>query len=109
MFVNPFKFHHVDEFPGVLVPLDETTHRSSIDHQRASLATIDPRDSEKDDKDKDPSDTLKRPNSNASSGVVNHGMTVAALKADIDADVAASDSNTPYDRMSWPFPCCQHS
>ncbi|RMZ66086.1 sugar transporter [Pyrenophora seminiperda CCB06] len=94
MFVNPFKTHHVDEFPDVLVPLDETTHRNSVStHPRASLAT-----SEKATKDDAPSDSLRRPESNASSGVVNHGMTVAALKAEIDADVAASDTDTPYDR-----------
>jgi hypothetical protein len=94
MFVNPFKSHHVDDFPGVHVPLDDTTHRGSIStHQRASLAS-----SEKATKDDEPADALRRPDSNASSGVVNHGMTVAALKAEIEADVAASDSDTPYDR-----------
>ena len=94
MFVNPFKSHTVDEFPDVLVPLDDTTHRDSIftQHQRASLAT-----SEKTKKD-EPADGLTRPDSNASSGVVNHGMTVAALRAEIEADLAASDTDTPYDR-----------
>jgi hypothetical protein len=95
MFVNPFKSHHVDEFPDVLVPLDDTTHRGSIStqHQRASLAT-----SEKTKKDEETADGLTRPDSNASSGVVNHGMTIAALKAKIEADVAASDTDSPYDR-----------
>jgi hypothetical protein len=97
MFVNPFKAHHVDEFPGVHVPLDDSTHRASVasTYPRASLAT-----SEKATKD----DALRRPDSNASSGVVNHGMTVAALKAEIEADVAASDTDTPYDRTSCGFP-----
>lgn len=36
--------------------------------------------------------------SNASSGVVNHRMTLEVLKAEIAADVAAPDTNTPYDR-----------
>lgn len=95
MFVNPFKAHHVDEFPGVHVPLDDSTHRASVasTHPRASLGN-----SEK-AKDDEPND-LRRPESNASSGVVNHGMTVAALKAEIEADVAASDQDTPYDRTS---------
>jgi hypothetical protein len=95
MFVNPFKSHTVDEFPDVHVPLDDTTHRGSIftQHQRASLAT-----SEKTKKDDEPADGLTRPDSSASSGVVNSGMTVAALKAEIEADVAASDTDTPYDR-----------
>ena len=95
MFVNPFKAHHVDEFPDVHVPLDDTTHRNSVStHQRASLATS----SEKAPKDDEPGDFLRRPESSASSGVVNHGMSIAALKAEIDADVAASDTDTPYDR-----------
>ena len=94
MFVNPFKTHHIDEFPDVHVPLDDTTHRNSVStHPRASLAT-----SEKATKDDEPGDTLRRPESNASSGVVNHGMTIAALRAEIDADVAASGTDTPYDR-----------
>lgn len=93
--MNPFKAHHVDEFPGVHVPLDDSTHRASVasTHPRASLGN-----SEK-AKDDEPND-LRRPESNASSGVVNHGMTVAALKAEIEADVAASDTDTPYDRKS---------
>jgi hypothetical protein len=95
MFVNPFKSHTVDEFPDVLVPLDDTTHRGSIStqHQRGSLAT-----SEKTKKDDERADGLTRSESNAPSDVVNHGMTVAALRAEIEADLAASDTDTPYDR-----------
>jgi hypothetical protein len=44
-------------------------------------------------------DAHGRPDSDASSGVVNHGMTVEALKAEIIADLAAADTDTPYDRM----------
>jgi hypothetical protein len=99
--VNPFKSHHVDEFPDVHVPLDDSTHRGSISthHQRASLNT-----SEKTRKNDEPVDGLTRPDSIASSGVVNHGMTVEALKLEIEADVAASDTDTPYDRKS----CCTY-
>ena len=52
---------------------------------------------EKSDK---PDDIPRRPNSDASSGVVNHGMTVETLKAEIIADVAASDTDTPHDRKA---------
>jgi hypothetical protein len=94
MFVNPFKSHHVDEFPEVYVPLDASTHRSSLTtDQRASLAA-DPEKSKEDEA----GNTLHRPTSDASSGVVNAGLTVAALKAEIERDVAASDTDTPYDR-----------
>jgi MFS family permease len=96
MFVNPFKSHHVDEFPEVYVPLDASTHRSSLTtDQRASLAA-DPEKSKEDEA----GNTLHRPTSDASSGVVNAGLTVAALKAEIERDVAASDTDTPYDRKS---------
>jgi hypothetical protein len=97
IFVNPFKSHDVSEFPGVLQPLDQAPQRASIaTTQRASIATT---EREKTDKDEEPKDDmLRRPDSNASSGIVNHGMTVEALKAEIIADVAASDTDTPYDR-----------
>jgi hypothetical protein len=99
IFVNPFKSHDVSEFPGVLQPLDQAPHRGSIaTDQRASIATS---EREKTDKDTEPKDNaLRRPDSNASSGIVNHGMTVETLKAEIIADVAASDTDTPYDRKS---------
>lgn len=103
VFVNPFKSHHVDEFPGVLVPLDETTHRNSVQTPRASIPTS---ESEKESKNEDPSSIPGRPDSDASSGIINHGMTVAALKAEIVADVAASETDTPYDRrFSTIFVC----
>jgi hypothetical protein len=101
MFVNPFKSHDVSEFPGVLQPLSQAPHHASNPaDQRASLAPTasDRRQSEKTEQEDKPDDTLRRPDSNASSGIVNHGMTVEALKAEIIADVAASDTDTPYDR-----------
>ncbi|OAK99711.1 MFS general substrate transporter [Phaeosphaeriaceae sp. SRC1lsM3a] len=98
MFVNPFKSHDVEEFPGVHQPLETAPHRASSvsANQRASIAPTER--TEKDDKPED--DTLRRPDSSASSGVVNHGMTRETLKAEILADVAANDLDTPYDRKS---------
>jgi hypothetical protein len=94
IFVNPFKKHDVSEFPDVLRPLDTAPHRASVSAEpRPSIAPT-----EKTEKDDKPDDALRRPDSNASSGIVNHGMTVEALKAEIIADVAASDTDTPYDR-----------
>jgi hypothetical protein len=94
IFVNPFKKHDVSEFPDVLRPLDTAPQRASVSHeQRSSIAPT-----EKTEKDDKPDDILRRPDSNASSGIVNHGMTVEALKAEIIADVAAADTDTPYDR-----------
>ncbi|KAF1921820.1 major facilitator superfamily domain-containing protein [Ampelomyces quisqualis] len=99
VFVNPFKSHDVSEFPGVLQPLDQAPQRASITtNQRAPIAAAEREKPNKDDEPKD--DVLRRPDSYASSGIVNHGMTLEALKAEILADVAASDTDTPYDRKS---------
>ena len=87
MFINPFKKHDVSEFPGVLVPLDDSA-------QRASISSAVPHESEKGNKDDQPT----RPPSEAGSGIVNHGMTMESLKQEIIADVAAADQDTPYDR-----------
>jgi MFS family permease len=93
MFINPFKKHSVDEFPDVHVPLEQSIPSGSIAPERQSNS---PAPSEKGSKD----DRSAHPESDASSGVVNHGMTLAALKAEIEADVAASGTDTPYDRKS---------
>lgn len=96
MFINPFKKHDVSEFPGVLVPLDESTHRASI-----SSAVPTENDKAKKSEDNQPT----RPSSDAASGIVNHGMTKEALREEIIADVAAADQDTPYDRTFASF--CQ--
>jgi hypothetical protein len=90
MFINPFKRHDASEYPGVLVPLDDSTHRAS--------AFAVPHESEKAKKDETPAEQPTRPPSEAGSGVVNNGMTVESLKQEILADVAAADQDTPYDR-----------
>lgn len=78
----------MSEFPGVLVPLDESTHR-------ASVSSAVPNEN---DKSKTEGDESMRPASDAGSGIVNHGMTKESLKQEIIADVAAADQDTPYDR-----------
>lgn len=78
----------MSEFPGVLVPLDESTHRASIS------STV-PNET---DKAKAEGSEPMRPASDAGSGIVNHGMTKESLKQEIIADVAAADQDTPYDR-----------
>lgn len=80
----------MSEFPGVLVPLDESTHRTSISSAAANET----------DKAKTAADRPMRPASDAGSGIVNHGMTMESLKQEIIADVAAADQDTPYDRKA---------
>jgi hypothetical protein len=89
MFTNPFKKHDVSEFPGVLVPLEQSHHNSN-----ASQPTNSEKAKKADDSDNEP----MRLESDASSGIVNEGMTIDSLKAEILADVAASESDTPYER-----------
>jgi hypothetical protein len=88
MFTNPFKKHDVSEFPGVLVPLEQSHHSN------ASQPTNSEKAKKADDSDNEP----MRLESDASSGIVNEGMTIDSLKAEILADVAASESDTPYER-----------
>ena len=100
MFINPFKKHDVSEFPGVLVPLDESTHRASI----SSAVARSERGNKEGDKDETAAAT--RPPSESGSGVVNHGMTKETLKQEILDDVAAADQDTPYDRTWKPPGVC---
>ncbi|GME23352.1 General substrate transporter [Neofusicoccum parvum] len=80
-FLNPFHKHDVSEFPGVLVPL------ASAPHRRSSVVS----------KTESPDDAAEKSTGSSSwSG----GMTVEALKAEIDADLAAGGVNTAYDRKS---------
>lgn len=81
----------MSEFPGVLVPLDDSTHRASISSEV-------PHESEKAKKDATPTEQPTQPTSDAGSGIVNNGMTYESLKQEILADVAAADQDTPYDR-----------
>ncbi|EOD43656.1 putative sugar transporter protein [Neofusicoccum parvum UCRNP2] len=80
-FLNPFHKHDVSEFPGVLVPL------ASAPHRRSSVVS----------KTESPDDAAEKSTGSSSwSG----GMTVEALKAEIDADLVAGGVNTAYDRKS---------
>ncbi|KAF2736391.1 sugar transporter [Polyplosphaeria fusca] len=89
-FMNPFKKHDVSEFPGVLVPLQQSTHRNSVDaRRRSSITSIG--GGRKSHTEKDDSD--------AASGVT-EGFTIEMLKAEIEADLAASDEQTAYDKKS---------
>jgi len=88
LFVNPFKKNDLSEFPGVLVPLQHAPHRSSI-ARRASTTSVLSRKDEKDGKIE----------SDAGSSL-NAGLTIEALRAEIEADLAASEFNSSYDSTS---------
>jgi hypothetical protein len=71
-FLNPFKKHDVSEFPGVLVPLQQARHRSSV---ISKIESTDTRD-----------DTS-----------IGSALTIDSLKAEIESDLAASGVNGSYD------------
>lgn len=88
-FTNPFKKHDVSEFEGVLVPLQQAAHRNSVATQRrTSITSQISRKSEK---------ASEKADSNYDSSVT-VGLTIESLKAEIEADLAAGESHTSYDR-----------
>lgn len=101
LFVNPFKKHDVSEFPGVLVPLEQAAHRNSIagggGTRRASVASS--ALSRKNSEGKNDNDNEKHDDSDSGDDVT-VGLTVEALRAEIESDLAASELNSSYDRMS---------
>lgn len=86
-FFNPFKKYDVSEFPGVLVPLQKAAHRTSISAQRRGSIT---------------SGKIEKDENSFSSGVT-QGLTIEALKAEVEADLSASGLNSSYDRKSKVF------
>ncbi|KAF2692127.1 sugar transporter [Lentithecium fluviatile CBS 122367] len=99
--LNPFKKHDVSEFPGVLVPLDQAPHGNSATSRRnGASGTTTPRGekSETDEKSaRKDSDSPSGAPSLATGGV---GLTLERLRAEIDADMAAGDTQTAYDRKA---------
>lgn len=102
-FLNPFKKHDVSEFPGVLVPLHQAEHRNSIVSQRGLSLTSPPSQADQDEKNSRKDSDSRSGDVSLSAGVTNGvttGLTVELLRAEIEADLAASDSKTAYDRKS---------
>ncbi|KAI9682203.1 MAG: hypothetical protein M1817_000257 [Caeruleum heppii] len=87
IFVNPFKKHDVNEYPGVLVPLQSAPrHPSIVEKHDANL--------------KDGA----APGSDGELGTRSSSdyspFTIEGLRAEIDEDLAASGINSAYDRKS---------
>ncbi|KAF2185547.1 MFS general substrate transporter [Zopfia rhizophila CBS 207.26] len=86
-FINPFKKHDVSEFPGVLIPLQRAHHRGSVASvHRSSITSHLSNKHERNEKDE--------------SDYTSEGLTIETLIAEIEADPAASELNTTYDRKS---------
>lgn len=93
-FLNSFKKHDVSEFPGVLVPLQQAQHRGSVSSRRFSLKPTPQTKDEKDEK------SLRTGSISPVRDGSTTGLTLETLKAEIEADLAASDSKSAYDRTS---------
>ena len=76
IFTNPFKKHDVSEFPDVVIPLAQAQRHNSIIS-------------------KEKPDDSSRTSSDGQSGSV---LTVEALMAEVDEDLAAGGHDTAYDR-----------
>lgn len=79
MFTNPFKEHSADEYPNVVIPLAQAQRHNSVTSKEK------------------PEDDSSRASSD---GVVGTGLTVEALRAEVDTDLAAGGHDTAYDRKS---------
>ena len=97
--LNPFRKHDHD-FPSVVVPLAEAPAHIKPNPE---LEKTDRPDDKTDDKSLD-----RAPSSEAGVGPVPNysSLTIEALRAEVESDVAASGKDTAYDRMFWCFPPC---
>lgn len=77
MFTNPFKTHDVSEFPDVVIPLAQAQRHNSITS-------------------KEKQDDSSRASSDGP--VSSSALTVEALRAEVDSDIAAGGHDTAYDR-----------
>ena len=83
IFVNPFAKNDLEDFKHVLVPLSDATRRASdSDGKEKSL-----------EKASSQEDGVSLPPDQYSA------MTIEALRAEVESDVAASGHDTAYDRM----------
>lgn len=80
-FINPFHKHDVSEFPGVLVPLAGVPHRGNSVSSKPGAH-----------------DEANREKESTGSSEWSGGLTIDALRAEIDNDLAAGGVNTAYDR-----------
>jgi hypothetical protein len=98
--LNPFKKHDVSEFEGVLVPLAQEPHSNSAASQRnGSSTTATGEKAETDEKSthKDSDDRSGAPSIRTGTSV---GLTLGQLRASVDEDMAAGDTQSAYDRKS---------
>lgn len=110
--LNPFKKHDVSEFPGVLVPLEQAPCSNSIASRRdgsPSTATPHGEKGETDGKSTRKDSDLHSGTPSIAAGATTVGLTLEQLRAEIDADIAAGDTQTAYDRKFVQSKAFSHS
>lgn len=90
VFMNPFAKHTVDDFPGVLVPLGQSTRHPSVVATHENIKDLDAKT--KDDL------MISGSDNQFSNGY--SANTLEGLRYEIDRDVAAGSHDTAYDRKS---------
>jgi hypothetical protein len=102
-FVNPFRRESVENFPGVLVPLEQA-------HRHISATTVQGQTVNKSDASTPTDDTNIKATSKDETGIGRTSSanytpyTVEGLRAEVMEDIAASGHDTSYDR-EFPFSC----
>ncbi len=91
IFVNPFRKHDVLDFPDVLIPLHRAQRHPSV------VAGYDQSEKVDDGKGLEAGHAQRK----SSEDDASRGLTIEALRAEIDQDLAASGHDTMYDR-TWP-------
>jgi hypothetical protein len=87
-FLNPFKKYDLEDFSGVVVPLNVAPrHPSVVAENNRRLSTASTLETGESVTEKSATNT-------------NGGLTIASLRAEVDADISASGHNSAYDRKS---------
>ncbi|KAK2738162.1 hypothetical protein FQN55_000782 [Onygenales sp. PD_40] len=82
-FVNPFQNNDQDQFPGVLVPLSDARRPSVPDASKVEKT-----------------DAAEKGSASSQSDQQYSAMTMEALRAEVESEIASSGHDTAYDRKS---------
>ncbi|EGE84253.1 hypothetical protein BDDG_07198 [Blastomyces dermatitidis ATCC 18188] len=85
-FVNPLKNNDLSSFPGVVVPLAQAQHKNPASPTNSGDGKSD--------------NVAEKGSSSSLSDQQYSGLTLDAIRAEVESDVATSGSDTAYDRKS---------
>jgi hypothetical protein len=101
--LNPFKKYDLDDFPDVFVPLANAPRHPSViaeNRRRSSIAATLKGDAPTHEKTLNGKGGLTKPDSKDNPGSDDEPFTLEQLRAEIEADIAASGHDTAYDRKA---------